>query len=263
MAENPLRAALKFLWSIKIPAGKGTASLFLARPPAGVVVCLALLMVLPVWMETVAKAQGTAQTPNLILDIKIEGNFQTTEGEIFSNLSSSVGYSLASYLKDAGAKLLGSDIDTELTDRAASELGVEIVPVGEMADVECDILAPCALGAVLNKKTIPQLRCSIVAGAANNQLDKGQRDGQALHERGILYAPDFVINAGGLINVYNELAPGGYDEERALAEMEKIRTNMREIFRISNEENISTAVAANRFAERRIEAVQAQAEQGA
>ncbi len=166
----------------------------------------------------------------------------------------SVGYSLASYLKDQGAKLLGSDIDTELTDRAASELGVKIVPVGEMADVECDILAPCALGAVLNKKTIPQLRCSIVAGAANNQLDKAQRDGQALHERDILYAPDFVINAGGLINVYNELA-GRYNQERAQRMTRGIYLNLMRVFEISATEGIPTYVAADRMAEERIATV--------
>jgi leucine dehydrogenase len=98
--------------------------------------------------------------------------------------------------------VIGCDIDAEMTTMAADELGVEIVGATEIFDVECDIFAPCALGAILNDETIPRLRCEIVAGGANNQL-AGDSNGQALLDRGILYAPDFMINAGGLINVYN------------------------------------------------------------
>ena len=118
-----------------------------------------------------------------------------------------------------------------------------VVAPDEIYDVECDFLMPCALGGVLNDDTIPRLRTKVVAGAANNQLLE-ERHGDQLRAAGIRYAPDFVVNAAGLINVYNELAPGGYVEKTALAQMEKIRTNMREIFRISNEGSISTAAAA-------------------
>lgn len=163
----------------------------------------------------------------------------------------SVGYYLAKYLKEEGVKLIGADIDTEAVDRASSELGVEIVSTDKIVEVDCDVLAPCALGAVLDKDSIPKLRCSIVAGAANNQLDKAKRDGLALHERDILYAPDFVINAGGLINVYNELA-GAYNQERALRMTRGIYLNLMRVFEISKTEGIPTYVAADRMAEERV-----------
>ena len=163
----------------------------------------------------------------------------------------SVGYYLAKYLKDEGAKIIGADIDSEMNDRAASELGVEIVGSDEITEVECDILAPCALGASLNEATIPNLKCTIVAGAANNQLGDEERDGRALHGRGILYGPDFVINAGGLINVYNELT-GDYNQERALRMTRGIYLNMMRVFEISKRDGLPTYVAADRMAEERI-----------
>jgi leucine dehydrogenase len=165
----------------------------------------------------------------------------------------SVGFHLARYLREEGAKVCGCDLDAEATDRA-SQLGVEIVAPERILETECDFLAPCALGAVLNPETIPKLRCQVVAGAANNQLDRPSRDGQALHERGILYAPDFVINAGGLINVYNELA-GGYNRERALRMTRGIYLNLMRVFEISQAECAPTHVAADRMAEERIATV--------
>ena len=113
----------------------------------------------------------------------------------------SVGYNLARFLREAGAKVFAADIDAGATARARDELGVEVVPTAEILAVPCDVVAPCALGAVLNDESIPRLRCRIVAGAANNQLADERRHGLELHQRGILYAPDFVINAGGLISV--------------------------------------------------------------
>ena len=166
----------------------------------------------------------------------------------------SVGYSLAKYLKDEGAKVFGSDIDSESADRAASELGVELIPVHEILEVECDILAPCAMGAILDEETIPKLRCDIVAGAANNQLANEKRDGRELHQRGILYAPDFVINAGGLINVYNELG-GEYNRERALRMTRGIYLNLARVFQISKKDGVATYLAADRLAEERIETI--------
>ncbi len=161
----------------------------------------------------------------------------------------SVGSYLAQYLKEEGAKTFGADIDAEAADLAASEHGVEIVPTSEILEVECDVLAPCALGAVLNDKTIPRLRCQIVAGGANNQL-ADDRHGQELHDRGILYAPDFVGNAGGLINVYNELV--GYNREVALRMARGIYANMLRVFEISRSQSIPTHRAADRLAEERI-----------
>jgi len=166
----------------------------------------------------------------------------------------SVGYHLASYLKDEGAELIGCDIDDEVTALAADELGLEVVAPGEIFTVDCDIFAPCALGAILNDETIPQLRCGIVAGGANNQLARDSH-GQALLERGILYAPDFMINAGGLINVYNELL-GEYNQERALRGTRTIYLNLMRVFEVSKTEGVPTNVAADRVAEERIATIQ-------
>lgn len=167
----------------------------------------------------------------------------------------SVGYHLATYLKEEGAKIFGADIDPEVTEQARQELGVEIVPPGEILAVECDVVAPCALGAVLNERTIPALRAQIVAGGANNQLADEERDGKSLAERGILYAPDFVLNAGGLISVYNELMPS-YNRERALRMTRGIYLNMMRVFEIARDESIATSLAAERVAEERIAKIQ-------
>jgi leucine dehydrogenase len=165
----------------------------------------------------------------------------------------SVGFALARYLREEGAKLSAADLDPAVTARARDELGVEILPPGEILQADCDILAPCALGAVLDDRSIPRLRCKIVAGSANNQLADEDRDGQALHARGILYAPDFVLNAGGLINVYSELT--GYNRETAMSMARGLLQNTTRIFEMSRAHGIPTAVAAHRLAEDRISSV--------
>ncbi len=165
-----------------------------------------------------------------------------------------VGQHLASFLRKEKAKVFAADIDPDRTARASEELGAEIVPVGEILAVDCDVVAPCALGAVFNDVTVPALRCKIIAGAANNQLKDEERDGKALHDRGILYAPDFVGNAGGLINVYNELT--GYNRDRAMQMARGIYANMARVFQISREESIPTYRAADRVAEERIRRIQ-------
>jgi leucine dehydrogenase len=165
----------------------------------------------------------------------------------------SVGFALARYLREEGAKLFAADIDPQATARASAELGLEIIAPAEILEAECDVLAPCALGAVLDDKTIPRLRCKIVAGSANNQLADEERDGQALHARGILYAPDFVLNAGGLINVYSELT--GYNRETAMSMARGLYQNTTRIFELSRKHGIPTSVAAHRIAEERIASV--------
>lgn len=161
----------------------------------------------------------------------------------------SVGYHVAKHLHEAGAKLIVTDIDPERVKRAVDDFGAKAVGPEEIYDVECDIFAPCALGAVLNDNTIPRLKCRIVAGAANNQL-REERHAAALEERGILYAPDFVINAGGVINVADELE--GYNRERALRKAAGIYDNIRRVFAIAKRDGITTAQAADRMAEERI-----------
>ena len=161
----------------------------------------------------------------------------------------SVGGYLAGYLKKEGARIVGCDIDRDAIAQA-QELGVEIVPPEAIYDVACDIFAPCALGAILNDDTIPRLKAKAVAGGANNQLADAARHGAEIDARGILYAPDFVINAGGLINVFQEFI--GYDQERALRRARAIFDNVLRVFAIARREGIPTAVAADRMAEARI-----------
>jgi leucine dehydrogenase len=162
----------------------------------------------------------------------------------------SVGLHLCRYLTEQGAKVFGADLDPQRGELAKSELGIEIVPAGEILSVPCDVLAPCALGAVLNPTTIPQLRCRIIAGAANNQLADEERDSAALQARGILYAPDFVLNAGGLIHVYNELV--GYNRDTVLRMTGGLYRNMMRVFEIAKRNSLSTMHAAHRVAEERI-----------
>jgi leucine dehydrogenase len=164
-----------------------------------------------------------------------------------------VGGHLAGLLRAEGAKVFGCDLDAEAVERARTELGVEIVASEEIYDLPCDVFAPCALGATVNERTIPRLRVRVVAGAANNQLSEERRDGEELHRRGILYAPDFVINAGGLVNVYNESI--GYDRERALRMADRILDSTRRVFEIAGRDGIAPWLAAERLAEERLAAV--------
>ena len=164
-----------------------------------------------------------------------------------------VGYNLARLLAQDGARLIVGDLDQTRVERAADELAAKVVDSAAILSVECDVLAPCALGGVLNDDTIPRLACRIVAGAANNQLLE-DRHGAALHARGILYAPDYVINAGGLINIAQELQPGGYDRGRALAQVEAIGTTLAEVFERAARAGLPTHEVADRVARERIAA---------
>lgn len=163
----------------------------------------------------------------------------------------SVGMHLCTHLYEAGAQLIVSDIRQERIDEAVRRFGARPVSPDAIFDVECDVFAPCALGAVLNDDTIPRLKVKIVAGSANNQLAE-TRHGDMLKERDILYAPDFIINGGGVINVYHELIPGGYDRERVLQRVAQIRDQVAETIALAAEQNISTADAALLLAERRL-----------
>ncbi len=137
-----------------------------------------------------------------------------------------VGYHLCKELHALGAKLIVADVDPLKAERAQREFSAEIVSLDRIFNVECDVLAPCALGSALNDETIPKLTCRIVAGAANNQLAE-PRHGDDLMQRGIVYAPDYAINAGGLINVATEI--DGYDEAKSRARVMKIFDTIFEI----------------------------------
>jgi len=163
-----------------------------------------------------------------------------------------VGYYLSKELHEAGAKLVVTDIDAERVKRVVNEFGARGVGADEIYGTTADIFAPCALGAIINDKTIPQLKVEIVAGAANNQLLE-ERHGDELERRNITYAPDYVANAGGVINVYSELA--GWTSARSFRKADEIYETVRKVFEIAKEEKVPTYLAADRLAEQRILAV--------
>jgi leucine dehydrogenase len=142
-----------------------------------------------------------------------------------------------------------TDIDEERVQKAVEDFGAAPVDPDEIYDVDCDVFAPCALGAIINDATLRRLRCQIVAGGANNQLAE-DRHGDALDAKGILYAPDYVINAGGLINVYGEIV--GYGLETAKEKARGIYGTLLSIYDIAAEEGIPTYRAADRLARERI-----------
>jgi leucine dehydrogenase len=163
-----------------------------------------------------------------------------------------VGYYLCENLAAEGTKLIVTDITEDKVARCVEDFGAEAVKPDAIYGVEAEIFAPCALGAIVNTDTIPQLKCDIIAGAANNQLATDE-DGKAVQERGILYAPDYVINAGGLINVYSELADWSTDRSKRKAG--EIYQTLLEVFELAREDKLTTGEAADRIAERRIERV--------
>lgn len=163
----------------------------------------------------------------------------------------SVGTYLATYLKDAGAKILFTDISEDNIAKLREQVpNAEFVNPDEIYSVDCDIFAPCALGAIINDNTIDQLKCKIVAGAANNQL-KEDRHGVILKERNILYAPDYLINAGGLMNVSIEYE--GWSDEKSKRMVDTIYDKTLDIFKLSDEQNIPVNQATDVMAEKRIE----------
>jgi len=163
-----------------------------------------------------------------------------------------VGMQLAERLHAEGAQLVVTDIARKRIDRAVTELGAEAVASDAIFDVECDVFAPCALGAVVNDDTVPRFRTRIIAGSANNQLAES-RHADLLKERGITYVPDFIINGGGVINVSDELLEGGYDRERADAKIAGISAKIRGVLRLSEEEDVSSDTAAMLLARERLQ----------
>ena len=162
-----------------------------------------------------------------------------------------VGYHLARELHEAGALLVVSDTDEERLSRVVEECGAERVGPREIYSVEADIFAPCALGGILNDGTVARLKTEVVAGAANNQLLEA-RHGDALEARGILYAPDYVANAGGVINGCVELI--GWERARARRKVDEIYNTLLNVFDVAKAEGIPTYLAADRLAEARLRA---------
>ena len=165
-----------------------------------------------------------------------------------------VGRRLAERLHEAGAKLYVTTRDKAKIDKAVAELNATAVGPDEIYGVECDVFSPCARGAIINDKTINQFKCKIIAGAANNQLAES-RHGDMLHEKGILYVPDYIINSGGVINIIDDISGREYNRENAMKNTARIYDSCKKVFEIAKRDNIPTYKAADIMAEERIAAV--------
>ncbi|OSZ78646.1 leucine dehydrogenase [Chitinophagaceae bacterium IBVUCB1] len=182
---------------------------------------------------------------------KVWGNDSLSGKKVLVQGVGHVGQYLVGHLIEEGAKVYISDINEakikETTDKFRS---VEVVAGDKIFDMEMDVYAPCALGATVNNESIAKMKCPIIAGAANNQLADENVHGPMLVQKGIVYAPDFLINAGGLINVGAEL--DGYNRERVMGNVEKIYDRTLEIYKLSETENIHAQAAAMKLAEKRL-----------
>ena len=210
-----------------------------------------------------AKSAGPASitAQGVLFGIKAAVEFRLQKG--FDELKiavqglGNVGSNLCRLLHERGVTLFVTDINPERTAKIKRFYGATVVDPDEIYTLDVDIFSPCALGATLNDSTIPLLKAPIVAGAANNQLKDEQLHSQLLKSQGILYCPDYVINAGGLIDVYNEMV--GYDQEKAFRQLNNIYDTLLEIFNIAQEQDITTDEAARNLAEKRIEKARLQA----
>lgn len=154
-----------------------------------------------------------------------------------------VGWYLCQFLNDAGAGLIVTDVDPQRIERAVAEFGARPVAINKICTVQADIFAPCAIGGILNAETIPLLQVGIVAGGANNQLATPE-DGQALHERGILYAPDFIANGGGIINVATEILKIADREAYVAKKLAALDATMAEVLNQARQQDISPDAVA-------------------
>ena len=163
-----------------------------------------------------------------------------------------VGSNLVRHLVEERAIVTVSDVNPAAVDRASEDFGVDLVPPEKAHAVDCDLFSPCALGGVLSATTIPELRCQAVVGSANNQL-ADRACAQLLDEAGVLYAPDYVVNAGGVVNIAEELR--GYDRDRAEAEVRRIFDTTAAVLATAAADGVTTVAAADRMAEARMEQV--------
>ena len=178
----------------------------------------------------------------------LEGRTVTVQG------LGAVGSEVVPLLVKEGARVAVADIDREKVEAIANRFSVPALHPDEIIGRDADIFCPCALGGIINAETIPRFKVKIICGSANNQL-REERDGQAIEARGILYAPDYIVNAGGTIFDTDRLNPGGFNRERAMTNVSRIYETMSSLIRISRDERIPTYRAADLLAERRIEAV--------
>jgi leucine dehydrogenase len=181
---------------------------------------------------------------------ELYGNDNITGKSVIVQGIGHVGEHLVKLLRDENAKVYVSDINDERTRQVSKKYGAEAVSNNSIFDMSADIYAPCALGLLSIPKPLPSLNAAIIAGSANNQLQDEALHGQMLLDKGILFAPDYVINAGGIINCYSELM--GFSKKRTMQLTENIYEATRNVLKLSKAENISTTAAANKIAEKRI-----------
>ena len=216
------------------------------------------------WVTGISEALGGSGDPSPVTARGVYHGMKACTEEAFKTKSlkglkvaiqglGQVGYYLAEFLHREKAQLFVTDIHEDRVHRVVEAFGATAVMPEKIYEVNADIFAPCALGAIINDETIPRFKFKIIAGGANNQLADEMKHGKILKERGILYAPDYVINAGGLINVANEIE--GYNREKAVKQAEGIYHIVNEVLQLAKAENLPTNEASNRVAERRIEAV--------
>jgi len=167
-----------------------------------------------------------------------------------------VGHNIVGQLQEHGARMIVTDLDPAKVKALVAEYGVEPVPTEDIIDVECEIFCPCALGKVINGDTLDRLKCKIICGCANNQL-AGEDHGKLIEDRGMIYAPDYIANAGGTIYDTDRLETGGVNHERGRQKVARIYENMQLVFQIAERDNIPTYLAANRMAEERISRIAA------
>ena len=215
------------------------------------------------WVSGLSRERGSSGNPSPLTALGCFAGMQVSAGEVFGSESLSgrrvvvqgvgaVGGALAKMCVEEGAEVIVCDLDGDKARRFAESYGATALEGPDAClSHACDILSPCARGGILNANTVPKLQCRIVAGAANNQLDKPE-EAERLRKRDILYAPDYVINAGGIINIACEFAPEGYSDAAARERVMGIGPALEEVYRIAREEDISTTAAADRLAEARL-----------
>jgi len=181
---------------------------------------------------------------------KVFGSDSLSKKKILVEGVGKVGMELVNLLNHENAEVFVADVDDQKLKKASSQYGVKVKKLDEIYSANVDIYAPCALGATLNNESIPELKCSIIAGAANNQLADEEHHGQMLFDHGILYTPDYLINAGGLINVFTEWT--GYNHESAMETTKNIYEVTKQIISKSQQENVPTNEASQKMADDRI-----------
>jgi valine dehydrogenase (NAD+) len=212
------------------------------------------------WVTGVSEAQGGSGDPSPVTAFgvlcamravvaELDGDATVAERHVVVQGAGHVGSHLARLLVADGARVTVTDLFPARADALASELGLATVAYGDALATPCDILSPCALGGALDAESVPRLRCRAVVGAANNQLAEPGVDAQ-LADRGVLYAPDFVVNAGGIINLAEEFV--GYDRERALVRTAGIEATTTRVLAYAREHELTPSAAAEQLARRRI-----------